>query len=287
MNEEFNLQYNPGNLKSAMSGVKSGDLWKVPFDRLVLRDGFNVRVHDAAYHAHIRWIADSIKENGFHVDQPFGVFIDGDEIVVHAGHCRHAAVTLAISEGASISEVPCVSVPRGTSAEDLTVALHTSNGGKALTPLELGIVCKRLVRFGWDEKKIASRLALSVSYIGQLLSLMEAPVELRGMVQAGKIAAGTAIDLIKKHGVGAVTAANSAIGRAEAEAREKGCDAGTVKATAKHLDPEAKFNRMVKKQAVPMFEALKDMRNDPGFRRLNGETQQKIQAVLDEMDKVL
>lgn len=281
MENNYNMEYNPGNLKGAMkaAGATSRDLWYVPFGKLVIREGFNVRVKDDAYRAHVRAIADSIKVNGFYPDEPLGVIVDGDDIVVHAGHCRHDAVSLAISEGASVEEIPCVSVPRGTSAEDLTVALHTTNSGKPLTPYELGIVCKRLVGYGMDEAKIASRLALSLSYIGQLLDLMSAPAELRMMVQEGKMSAGTAIDLFRKHGVAAVTVATTAVGNAEAE--------GKTRATRQHIevDSDTKLERAAKAQGLNLYKALKEMLEDPAYLKIKEVTRAKVRDAFDAIDR--
>jgi hypothetical protein len=41
----------PGNLNDTMSeaGASSGDLWKLPYDRLRVIDGFNLRVQNAHY----------------------------------------------------------------------------------------------------------------------------------------------------------------------------------------------------------------------------------------------
>lgn len=287
--EEYELSYSAGNVKQAMSGVKSADLWKVPFDRLVVRDGFNIRDEGPDLDAHIRWIADSIKANGYENEHPFGVFIDGDQIVVHAGHCRYRAVALAISEGCEIIEVPCVTVPKGTSAEDMTVALYTSNGGKRLTPIELGRVCKRLIRFNWDEAKVAARLGISAGYVTQLMTLMEAPAELRQMVSDGKLAAGEAISLISKHGPLALTKALSALGNAESEAVEKGQDPAAAKATKKHIEADSvtKLERAAKNKGLELYNIVKDMLEDKAFLSLNEKIRARVRDTFDAIDRKL
>lgn len=136
------FQFEAGSVKQAMSGSTSSDLWKVPREKLHIEPGFNVRVHDADYNAHVRSIADSIKENGYYPDKPIAGFVakrDGkDVIVVTDGHSRIAGFDLAVSEGYEGTELPVVTKPRGTSMEDLTIALVTSNTGKPLSPYELG-----------------------------------------------------------------------------------------------------------------------------------------------------
>ena len=55
-----------GNIKAAMKevGAVSADLWQVKPDRLRVLPDFNARDRTEAYEARVRWIANSIKENG-------------------------------------------------------------------------------------------------------------------------------------------------------------------------------------------------------------------------------
>ena len=61
--------------------------------------------------------------------------IDGKSVLVlYDGHRRLAAAKLARSEGAEINFVPAVTAPKGTSMEDLTVALVVANNGEQPSP---------------------------------------------------------------------------------------------------------------------------------------------------------
>lgn len=277
--------YNPGNLKAAMkaAGATSRDLWYVPFGSLVIREGFNIRVKNDEHTAHIREIADSIKANGYYPEEPFGVFIDGDEIVVHKGHTRYEAVQLAISEGCPIGEVPCVPVPRGTTIQDLTVRLHTSNSGKPLSPYELALLCKRLIGFGWDEKKIADQLAFTKNYVIQLLSIIEAPADIRETVERGEISVGLANTIVQKHGKEAPAVVKNAVAKAKAS--------GKTKATAKHVvDPgkdvpdNTKLLTATKRLSFPMYLVLEAVRGDAAFSKLDANIKQQILGILDQLD---
>ena len=67
--------------------------------------------------------------------------------------------------------VPNVS-PKGTSMEDLTVALVVGNNGEPLSLYEAAVVCKRLATFGWSSQEIARRLGYaSAQYVDGLLAL--------------------------------------------------------------------------------------------------------------------
>ena len=134
--------------------AKSRDLWQVPIEAIRVIPGFNVRVKNTSYDQHIEDLAESILREGFKPDKPLAGYVsqeDGVNVIsVVDGHCRLEAVRIAISRGAEISRLPVVVSPPGTTMEDLTVSLVSSNSGKELTPYEISMVVRRLVRFGWE-----------------------------------------------------------------------------------------------------------------------------------------
>lgn len=273
--EDFTRELTPGNTKAAMKavGAASSDLWKVAPGQLRTLEGFNARIKNDAYAARVRWIADSIKANGFYPDKPLTGFValeDGKEVIyVTGGHRRHEAVALAVSEGVEVATVPVVIKPRGTSMEDLTVDLVVGNEGEPLTTYEQAVVCKRLAGFGWDSKEIARRLGYSTAqYVDGLLSLASAPLAVRKMVIEAVISATTAIEAIKKHGDKATDVLLAAMVKSAG---------GRV--TAKHM-PDADFKKAVKKQAEPMYTALTKVQADPGFAKLSKEVRELLAELL-------
>lgn len=198
------IQFFPGGVKRATKEFKSADLWKVPPSSLHRHPGFNVRTKGKAYEDRVRELADSMKANGYYADKPMAGYVanvDGEDvIIVTDGHTRLDAVELAISEGAQIEVVPVVTKPAGTSMEDLTIALVTSNNGNPLKPYEVAQVCKRLVDYGMDEATIAHRLGFTPTYVQNLLTLMGAPSAVRKMVEQDKVSATLAVETLRKHG---------------------------------------------------------------------------------------
>lgn len=225
MTTNTQIQFDPGSVKTAMAGSTSSDLWKVPRQKLHVEPGFNVRIHDADYEAHVRTIADSIKANGYYPDKPIAGFVtkrDGqDIIIVTDGHSRLAAFDLAVSEGWQGSELPVVTKPRGTSMEDLTIALVTSNNGKPLSPYELGLVCKRLVGYGMEPKDIAQRLSFTTVYVNGLLDLVAAPKAVRDLVISGKVSATLAMETLRSHGAEAAKMLMSGAKEAQSSGKER------------------------------------------------------------------
>lgn len=278
--EDFTRELTPGNTKAAMRavGAASSDLWKVAPDQLRTLDGFNARIKNDAYAARVRWIADSIKANGFYPDKPLTGFValeDGTEVIyVTGGHRRHEGVLLAIEEGADVPTVPVVIKPRGTSMEDLTVDLVVGNEGEPLTTYEQAVVCKRLAGFGWESKEIARRLGYSTAqYVDGLLSLASAPLAVRRMVMESVISATVAIDAIKKHGDKAADVLLAAM-----------LKSGGNRVTAKHM-PDADFKKAVKKHAEPMYTALTKVQADPGFAKLSKEVRELLAELLQGLKK--
>lgn len=201
---EKTFEFIPGSIKKAAAGVTSADLWKWPVDRIKVVDGFNVRERNKEYRDRVEAIKASILENGYMADKPIAGYVieeDGQNtLIITDGHTRFEAVQTAIAAGAEIAEVPVVTKPRGTSMEDLTVALYTSNTGERLTPYETAKVCKRLIGYGMDEATIAQRLALTRTYVSSLLDLLAAPKAVRDMVSDGKVSASEALKTVKAHG---------------------------------------------------------------------------------------
>lgn len=268
------IEFSPGNVKEATKGLKSADLWQVPYDDLYVDPEFNVREQSDDLEAHIQNLEKLIEENGYDRDQPMAGYvaqIDGrSRIVITNGHNRYAAIGRLRARGVEIDFVPVVTKTRGTSMEDLTVALATSNSGRPLTPYELGSVVKRLVGYGWDEPKVAQRLNITGHYVADLLFLHSCPKKIRDLVRSGKVAAGTAITAVKKHGDQAYTVLMDAVAKALGQ--------GKTKVTPKHLAPE--FKKEVKKASPRLFEAVMSVKEDPGWDGLSPTTREYIEQLI-------
>lgn len=231
----FDKEVTQGNVKAAMKGVSSGELWNVEPSKLKFMDNFNTRTLRPEYLAHLKSIKDSIRENGYYKDKPIGVLValeDGHQVLyVTDGHTRTRAVLELIEEGHKIETVPVATKPRGTTLEDLTVALVKANEGLPLTPYEIGVVCKRLSGMGLDEKTIAKRLGYTLQYVNDLLGLVGAPKAIRDMVVNGQVSATAAVKEIKQHGPKAVLRLQEGLQAAHA--------AGKTKVTGKHIGKKA------------------------------------------------
>lgn len=272
-----NIELVAGNVKEATQGMKSSDLWQVPFEELHVLEGFNIRVHDNEYEEHIESLVHSIMVNGYLRDKPMSGYVanvDGQSVIaIVDGHSRYEAIRRAKERGVEITTVPVVTKTKGTSYEDLIISLRTSNTGRPLTPFETGILCKRLVSFGWDEKQIAEKFGVTPAYVSDLIMLQGANKEVRDLVASGKVSTTTAISTVKKHG----TAASKVLKDAVVTAQK----AGKKRASVKHIAKDWKGE--CKRRSAELYEGVMWAYEDPNFKKLSAETQEFITKLVKSL----
>ena len=281
---DFAIEVEPGGIKKVKSEHRRSDAMSfIAPEELVVIDGFNVRVHDESYQAHIRELADSMKADGFKIDKPITCYVrragDGtDQICVTDGHSRLQAVLLANSElgqGARIDTVPVILLSKTVNMADLTVDLVRSNSGRPLSPYEISIVVKRLVNMEFEEKEIAGKLGFTGQYVGDLILLAAAPKPLANLIVTGLVSASTAIEALKKHGPAKATELLKA-------AAEKAQSEGKRKVTAAAL-PGVALTRAVRKSAPRLYEGVQQVRQDPGYTGLQPGTRELLDTLLREL----
>lgn len=217
----------------------SAKLYRVPVDKIKPIPGFNVRVESPDYIAHRDTIRASIAANGYDSTKPLAGYVakEGDENVIYVtdGHTRLAAVQEYnadpdTAEADEIATLPVMVHPKEVSLTDLTVALHTANSGRPLTPFELGVVVKRLLADeGAKKADIATRLGVTTRYLDDVLLLANADSKVKQHVAAGAVSSTMAIQLLRKD-------SDSAAEKIEAAVKST---AGTgKKATKKHTGPK-------------------------------------------------
>lgn len=228
------------------AAATAGKLYNVPVGAIKPIPGFNVRVDNADYRAHRDMIAASIAANGFDQTKPLEGYVakEGDENVIYltGGHTRFDAVNALNADkdsGVEIEKLPMIVRDTVPSLTDLTVALHTGNNGRPLSPFELGVVVKRLLKEdGADKATIAKRLAVTTRTIDDVLLLVNGPKEVRTAVLEDKVSSTLAIQELRKAGdepkkaVERITAAvekATAVGKKKATAKDVGVKMQTVR----------------------------------------------------------
>ena len=116
-------------------------------------------------------------------------------------------------------------------AHELVVDLLTSNEGLPLTLLQKAKVVKRLVDFDWSVSDIAKKIGVTQKVVSDLLTLLEAPPEIKTLVEENKISATLAVETLKED-PNAVQTLTTAVENAEKQ--------GKKRATKKHVETKVK-----------------------------------------------
>lgn len=177
-------------------------------DDILEREGFNPRnYHRADVIQHIRTLADAYIRG-----EDLGAWevkvIDGKVYMVE-GHCRRKARNLAISEGYSIPRI-IIKEAKGDENEADFRVLSSQNGLK-LSPIERGIMYRRLRNRGVKLSEIAIREGITEVAIRNCLAVFDLPVEMKNAIEDGIIAMTLALELYQEYGTGAVSMIKSAV----------------------------------------------------------------------------
>lgn len=267
---KVDINLTAGSIEPAMKAAeaKSTKLFRVPVAHIKTIPGFNVRVPSPEYLAHRDTIAESIRANGYDDTKPLAGYVakEGDANVIYVtdGHTRLDAVNTINAdpdtpEEAEIKMLPVVVRSPAPSLTDLTVALHTANNGRPLTPFELGVVVKRLLRDeGADKAEIAKRLAVTPRYLDDVLLLVNGPKEVRQAVLDGNVSATLAIQELRKSpekAVEKITAAVSKSGGKKVTKKALGPKMQKIKATVS-VATDTDMKEIVKAVAAKVREAI-------------------------------
>jgi len=177
-----------------MSEVTKTDLPKVPFNLLLVREGFNIRKEMG----NIEELADSIQENGVRVPLRGYKEKGKDSYIVVDGHRRYFACKLVVERTGEMIKVPFMLEPQKYNDEQRIVDMFITNDGKALTVLEKAEGVGRMLNFGWTASDIARKIGKTPGYISRLSSLNTAPRRLTLLVQNNRISGSYAMDIVAK-----------------------------------------------------------------------------------------
>ena len=186
-----------GGLKNNAAS-RSDIFWVNPFS-IAVEDGWNGRdMRDPDNQAHVEELSRSIASVG--VLEPLTVYMHDGKPTLTNGHCRLMAVYAAINAGAEIKAIPVKTEPRGANERDRVLSQITRNSGKQFTPLEQGVVFKRLMALGWNENEIAAKTGKNVALVQRYIDLQAAPDSVLNLVASGQVSATLAIQTLQEHG---------------------------------------------------------------------------------------
>jgi ParB/RepB/Spo0J family partition protein len=181
------------NEKSGLASVSQGrsDIHKIDPRVILTRPGWNGRdFSDPENVEHIEKLARSIAKVG--VKEPITCYWENGNAYLSDGECRLRAALLAISKGHDIKSIPVKAEDRYQNEADRIFSQVLRNSGKPFSPMEQAKVFKRLLDLGWEQTEISEKSGISISRVGQVLSLLCLPEPIRQMVSAGEVSASLA-----------------------------------------------------------------------------------------------
>jgi ParB family transcriptional regulator, chromosome partitioning protein len=252
------------------AGGSGSDLWNIPVEMLDANPN-NLRLDSPALREHIAGLAESIQERGFLRARPLTVRQDGERLTVVDGNCRLLAVRLAMSRGAEIRTLPCLSEAPNTSDADRTLNMLLANSGMQHTPAEYAAAINRLLSYGWSDGDVARKLGRSRQWVANVLETAAMPEEVQQLVVNGAVSGTLARQLVRSEGAGAaetIKRAAGTTGRAHVTARHlKIVRTDAESATPPAPEPDAVQDELiVLRQAVRGFLREWDLTEVGDFR---------------------
>lgn len=178
-----------GNRETIRQNTQRGEeIVKIPLNKIIIRDGFNVRVE----YGDIKELANSILENGQTLPGRVDVLKDGT-FVLTDGHRRFEALKLLEKDGHEGFFKAIVNTAK-TTEEQRIIQMFTSQDNKPLMQHEVAELIKRLSNLGNNNKTIAKKIGKSDSYISLMLSFASESEPVKEMVRTGDL---TVVDVVK------------------------------------------------------------------------------------------
>lgn len=184
-----------------LAGGKTADMFNMPLHAFAIEPGFNARQDTPQLAQSIEELAHALVAGAW--IPPLLVRLHDEKAFIVDGHRRFAAAKLAVTMGASIEALACVSVPRGTSEADRNIMMLSTAAGVPLTPYEQIVPIKRLVAWKWTTTQIAEKIGKTRQHVENILTLAEAPDTVLDMVRDGSVSATEAVKVVRREGDGA------------------------------------------------------------------------------------
>lgn len=163
----------------------------IPLDKIVIREGFNVRQD----YGNLEELADSILNNGQLIPGRVDCLEDGT-FVLTDGHRRFEALKTLVEHGYEPSFKAIVN-PMRTTEEQRILQMFISQDNKQLTPHETAELFSRLSNIGYSIKDIAGKVGKSQPYVSQMLEYSKESPIIKEAVKEGHMTVG-AVNALRK-----------------------------------------------------------------------------------------
>jgi len=175
------------------NGVGKVTNFKVHPSLIKIKEGYNVRPIDLD---HVAAMEVSYLDGA--IFPAMEVFVENGEMYVNDGHHRQTMYLGLLAKGIEIESVE-VRHFRGNDA-DRKANQGTTASGLPLTPLQRGLLYKQLSQFGWDNKKIATRMGKTIPHVAEMINLANSDTDVQELVATNQISGANALKMAREHG---------------------------------------------------------------------------------------
>lgn len=173
------------------NAMRGEDIMKIPLDKIVIRQGFNVRVEMGD----LEGLAQSILENGQSSPGRVDVLENGT-FVLTDGHRRFKAMLILKEQGHEPFFKAIVNISK-TTEEQRILQMFTTQDNKPLLPNEVAELIQRLVNLGYNPASVAKKIGKTAAYVSQMLEYATESPAIKQHVNNGHLAVSAVIKIKK------------------------------------------------------------------------------------------
>ncbi len=230
-----------GNRDTVRKNSKNSDqVVSIELDKIVVREGFNVRNDYGDYKA----LGKSMLENGQTVPGRVDILADGT-FQLTDGHRRFKALCWLRDQGNTDIVFKAIVNNVRMTEEDRIIQMFTTQDNKPLDDYEVAELFSRLVNLGWKQKDIQQKTGRAQSYISDMLSFAQESPVVKTHVKEGKIKASTVVAVKKT--IKSQTARTAAIDTAVKKKTETPATGKPKTVTAEDITGKSKKDDIAKK----------------------------------------
>lgn len=169
------------------------DVVKIQLDKIVIREGFNVRQD----YGDLNGLATSILENGQTIPGRVDVLSDGSFMLVD-GHRRFKAIQMLSDMGHDANYFKAIVNNSRTTEEQRILQMFTTQDNQPLKPEEVAELISRLINLGYTQAEVSRKIGKTPAYISQMLSFANESPIIKDQVKNGNLNIGKVLKLQKE-----------------------------------------------------------------------------------------
>jgi len=182
--------------------ISSREGYKIPFEQLQIREGFNKRFEYEDMESLVAWIVANTVDGLVDLDPPLTVdVLEDDRVFIMRGHRRYKGIQMAIEQGLNVTHVVCYVNSKEISELDRLADIYSSNMHQSKLKLleQVAVVFDMKHNFGEiSNEDIGKHLKMSRQKVDQLLLIAEADDAIKYQIKVGSIGITEACELIRK-----------------------------------------------------------------------------------------